>query len=89
VVIEEHASGEAARRKGLRWALLALALYSILALLTLIPENGILRYDTSQIETIVHREYPDEVRLQRVIGKPPYRETARPGSTPSFSKGGR
>jgi aminobenzoyl-glutamate transport protein len=69
VVIEEHASGEAARRKGLRWAMLALALYSILALLTLIPENGILRYDTSQIETIVHREYPDEVRLQRVIGK--------------------
>lgn len=72
--IEEDAGGDAARRKGLRWALLALALYTTLALLSLIPENGLLRYDASRIETIVRRNDPADVPLRRVIGK-----TARSG----------
>lgn len=67
-VIEEDACGCAERSKGLRWALLSLVLYSLLALSTVIPENGILRYDTDRIETVVRKEYPDGTRLRRVIG---------------------
>lgn len=61
--------GAPARRKGMRWAMLALALYSIVALSTLIPEDGPLRYDADEIETIAVREYPHDANLRRVVGE--------------------
>lgn len=67
--VAENLAEEAKNRKAMRWALLAMVLYSAVALLTLIPESGLLRYDRNQIERIDLREYPDDVRLQRVIGK--------------------
>jgi len=56
-------------KKGLRWALAALAVYSILALLTVIPEDGLLRYDLKNIQTIVFREKPKSEKSERAVGK--------------------
>lgn len=56
-------------KKGLRWALVVLAVYSILALLTVFPEDGFLRYEVDKIQTITFREKPKEEESQRLIGR--------------------
>lgn len=55
-------------RKGLIWALVSMVVYSALALATFIPEGGLLRYDTGQIQTVLEREPADGERLRRVLG---------------------
>jgi aminobenzoyl-glutamate transport protein len=59
---------ERTQKKGLRWALTALVIYTALALMSLIPEDGFLRYDLSDVETVVRREVPDDAPLRRVMG---------------------
>ena len=54
---------------GIRWALSALALYLVLAFLTVLPENGPLRYDASRIQTITFEKMPENENVQRLIGE--------------------
>ncbi|MFH1941213.1 MAG: AbgT family transporter [bacterium] len=56
-------------KRGFRWALAALAVYSILALLTVLPENGLLRYDVDNIQTIAFREKPEAEKSERAFGR--------------------
>ena len=56
-------------KRGFRWALAALAVYSILALLTVLPEDGLLRYDVENIQTIAFREKPKAEKSERAIGR--------------------
>jgi aminobenzoyl-glutamate transport protein len=56
-------------KKGMRWAIVSLVLYLALASLTVLPENGPLRYDTSKIQTITFKEMPASGDIQRVMGK--------------------
>jgi len=67
--IETHPCCERDQKKGLRLALAALVVYTAIALLTLIPEDGFLRYNMSEVETVVRREVPEEIDLRRVIGE--------------------
>jgi aminobenzoyl-glutamate transport protein len=67
--IEAEPGDDLAQKKGLRWALTALVIYTILALMSLIPENGLLRYDLSDVETVVRREVPEDLQLRRVTGR--------------------
>lgn len=71
VIAEVEQADEETRkleRKGLIWALASMLAYSAVALLTFVPEGGLLRYDTSQIQTVVEREVSQGERLRRVIG---------------------
>ena len=56
-------------KKGIRWALVAVVLYLALVFLTVLPENGPLRYDTSRIQTITFEKMPESEDVQRLIGK--------------------
>ena len=56
-------------KKGIRWALIALALYLVLAFLTVLPENGPLRYDASRVQTITFEKIPENENIQRLMGK--------------------
>lgn len=67
--IEAETCCEETQKKGLRWALAALAVYTALALMALIPEDGFLRYDLSNVETIVRREVTGDLELRRVMGE--------------------
>ena len=67
--MEVKSCDERAQKKGLRWALIALGIYTAVALLALIPENGFLRYDLSKVQTVSLREAPGEKQLQRVMGE--------------------
>lgn len=57
-----------AERRGLVWAMASMVLYSALALATFLPEDGLLRYDTGRILTVVKKEGADGERLRRVLG---------------------
>ena len=59
-----------AQKKGLIWSGIAVILYSIIALMTVIPENGLLRYDTRRIQTIVLNENTNNLKTDRVREKP-------------------
>jgi p-aminobenzoyl-glutamate transporter AbgT len=67
--IEVESCDERAKKKGLRWALFALGVYTAIALLALIPEDGFLRYDLSRVQTVVRKEVPEDMQLQRVMGE--------------------
>jgi len=67
--IEVVSCDDRAQKKGLRWALFALGIYTSVALLALIPEDGFLRYDLSKVQTVVRREVPGEMELKRVMGE--------------------
>ncbi len=67
--IETDASDGRAQKKGLRWALVALGIYTAIALMSLIPEGGFLRYDLSDVEKVVRRQVPEEKQLQRIMGE--------------------
>ncbi len=56
IVEEKDIVGRKARKKGLIWSGVSVLLYTVLALMTVLPKNGILRYDVSQIQTIVLNE---------------------------------
>lgn len=71
VIAEVEEADEETRRlerKGLIWALVSMVVYAALALATFIPEGGLLRYDTTQIQPVVQREVREGERLRRVIG---------------------
>jgi aminobenzoyl-glutamate transport protein len=57
-----------AERRGLAWAMASMVLYSALALATFLPEDGLLRYDTGRVLTVVKKEGADGERLRRVLG---------------------
>ena len=59
----------AAQKKGMFWSMLSVSVYTILILLTLIPENGLLRYDRDQIQTVIIQENAETVRTRRVKGR--------------------
>jgi len=58
-----------ARKKGLMWAGVAAFVYTIIALLTVLPKNGILRYDTSRIQTIVFNKSTQEKESVCLTGR--------------------
>lgn len=58
----------AAQKKGMIWAMISLVLYSIIALLTVFPENGILRYDMNRVQSVVLNENSENLKLKRVLG---------------------
>ena len=60
---------EKARKKGLLWAGIAALVYTMLALMTVLPKNGILRYDISKIQTIVLNETVEEIEKIRLPGR--------------------
>ncbi|MFO7891435.1 MAG: AbgT family transporter [bacterium] len=57
------------QKKGLFWSGIAAGLYTILALLTLLPEDGLLRYDISRIQTIVINKNTERIKTDRVKGR--------------------
>lgn len=57
-----------ARKKGLIWSGVAALVYTGLALMTVLPENGILRYDTHRIQTINLNETANESKRTRLTG---------------------
>ncbi|MBD3423100.1 MAG: hypothetical protein GF417_01495, partial [Candidatus Latescibacteria bacterium] len=67
--MEVESCDDQAKQKGLRWALFTGGIYTVIALLTLIPEDGLLRYDLSSVQTVSLREVPGEKQLQRVMGE--------------------
>ena len=67
--IEVESCDDRAKQKGLRWALFAGGIYTAIALLALIPEDGFLRYDLSKVQTVVRREVPGKMELKRVMGE--------------------
>ena len=67
--IEEEVRDEKAEKKGMLWALIATVIYSFFALMTFLPENGLLRYDTRFIQRFELRERPDGSKTKRVLGK--------------------
>ncbi|MFP4547031.1 MAG: AbgT family transporter [Fidelibacterota bacterium] len=71
ITIETKESAEdlAKKKKGLRWSLLAMGIYTVVMLMTLIPENGLLRYDINKIETIVLNKNTEDVKTQRLKGR--------------------
>jgi len=72
-IAQEHElrdeTDEKARKKGLLWAGIAALIYTILALMTVLPKNGILRYDISKIQTIVLNETVEEIEKIRLPGR--------------------
>ncbi len=58
-----------ARKKGLVWAGIAALIYTILALLTVLPQNGILRYDINKIQTIVLNDTTEKVPKDFLTGE--------------------
>ncbi len=66
---KETAEDSEAKKKGLFWSLIAISIYTILILLTLIPKNGLLRYDISKIKTIELNENKQNVDLDWIKGK--------------------
>jgi len=68
-IVEDNEDTKKAEKKGLIWALIALVLFTAFSLLTVLPENGVLRYDINRIQRIVLNERPKDAKLQRLIGK--------------------
>ncbi|MCK5148955.1 AbgT family transporter [bacterium] len=58
----------AGQRKGLIWSGIAVTLYTILALLTVLPEKGILRYDTQKIQSVTMKNVESNSKLHFVKG---------------------
>jgi aminobenzoyl-glutamate transport protein len=54
--------------KGLRWALLSILIFTGLVLMTLIPEDGLLRYNVEKIEKIELREASRGAEQKRIVG---------------------
>jgi len=66
---EEETIDGRAQKKGLIGAGIAMGLYTLLALMTVLPENGLLRYDTGDIQTLILNEKPGPVKTTRRIGR--------------------
>jgi len=56
------------QKKGLRWSLISIGIFTVLVLLTFIPENGILRYNVKEIDKIELREAKEGTEEKRIIG---------------------
>ncbi len=56
------------RKKGLLWALVSMVIFTGLILLTFIPEDGLLRYNVKEIETIKISEVSEGTKVRRVLG---------------------
>ncbi len=66
---KDSAEDNAAKKKGLFWSMIAIGIYTVIILLTLIPENGLLRYDIRKIKTIVLNENKTSVEMDWIKGK--------------------
>lgn len=65
----EPEEDDTAKRKGLFWSMIAVGIYTVIILMTLIPKNGWLRYDLRKIETIALNENKNDAALDWVKGK--------------------
>ncbi len=70
-VIDNAEPGEK-EKKGMKWAMIALVLYLVLAFMTVLPENGPLRYDISRIQTVNFEKMPENGEIQELSGKTAY-----------------
>lgn len=57
------------KKKALIWSAVAAILYTILALLTVLPKDGLLRYDTNKIQTFILNESSAKQKTNRLSGK--------------------
>ncbi len=64
--VDEHT--RKLERKGLKWSLLSILVYSTLAMLTFLPESGLLRYNSAEIQHFTLRESGSTEKERRLLG---------------------